>query len=168
MRQEGAARLEIPLRTTFLGPWQRLQNRSSIGRLLRSHYPTLPTFLRVIAGLALAAASVVACVYQPEVPDGSIRCDSSQRCPTGTMCTAAREGAAVHLVCCRNPGCQPRVGGTGASIRTADQESMPELHETELDPAPARDTVPAQAGDGAPPTGAPERAEGNEGTRSSR
>jgi hypothetical protein len=60
--------------------------------------------LVVLACLALGGG-LGGCKYQPEVPEGVVRCDPNQRCPEGSLCYAVREGATVMLVCCRTPGC---------------------------------------------------------------
>src|SRR5687767_6344779 len=94
------------------GPLARSKNQSSIGRLLR-----LPTYLWVVAWLALSSLGAVACVYKPKLPEGSIRCDDNQRCPMNLICNAVRDGAAVLLVCCRAIGCEglvPRPAGARA------------------------------------------------------
>jgi hypothetical protein len=77
----------------------------------------------VVAWLALSGVALVACVYKPKVPEGSIRCDDSQRCPMGLLCHAVRDGATLHLVCCRPTGCEglPRPAGGRALVSTPDE-----------------------------------------------
>jgi hypothetical protein len=61
--------------------------------------------LVVVVSLLVVLGGLEGCRYDPEAPDGVVRCDSGQRCPEGSLCYAVREGATVLLVCCRTPGC---------------------------------------------------------------
>jgi hypothetical protein len=91
----------------------------------------------VAAGLVLVGLAFLSCVYQPEVPDGVLRCDEYQRCPAGYICNATRNGDIVALVCCRTIGCEDRLGtGPRTSEPDADLDTSPDSGAAELPRAP--------------------------------
>jgi hypothetical protein len=119
-----------------------------------------PTYVWVVAWLALSGLALPACVYKPKVPDGSIRCDDNQRCPMGSICHAVRDGAAVLLVCCKTLGCEgvaPRPAGARPLMTEAEawSDGDPGDDQAFAEGDPARDDAPPvrlhPGSDAAPP-----------------